>query len=169
LGIGAAYYLFCLPLAILIILLGMIENIRLKTEVENLGSEILDAAIFVHRELGPGLLEGAYQACLKSELQVRKLRCQAEVPIPIRFNNEVVESVFRADLIVENQVLLELKSVESLAPVHLAQTITYLKLTGLDLGYLLNFNVTLLKTGITRVIHPKFFSSRPVSASLQRA
>ena len=106
----------------------------------------------VHRALGPGLLEGAYEACLAHEFASRELTFDRHRPIPLTYGGEVIEVGFRADFIVENAILLELKAVERLQPIHTAQVLTYLKLTGLQLGLLINFNVTSLQQGIRRVV-----------------
>ena len=111
----------------------------------------VDAALRVHRSLGPGLLESAYQAALCHELRKRGLRVAAEVPVPVVYDGLAPDTGFRADLIVEDLVIVELKSVENVQPVHAKQLRTYLRLAGKHLGLLINFNVDLLKGGITRV------------------
>jgi len=121
-------------------------------DVNALSKEIIGAAMQVHRALGPGLLEGAYEACLAHELATRKLTFGRQCPIPLTYEGELIEVGFRADFVVENAILLELKSVERLQPIHTAQVLTYLKLTGLQLGLLVNFNVTMLQHGIRRVV-----------------
>ena len=112
---------------------------------------IIGAAITVHRELGPGLLESVYEKCLAFELADRGLSIATQKEIPVRYKNLIFDCSFRADLIVENKVLLELKSIDQLMPVHTAQVLTYLKLTGLRTALLINFNVQLLKNGIKRL------------------
>lgn len=112
---------------------------------------IIDAALEVHRALGPGLLESVYENALAYELELRGLRVQREVAIPAVYKAIRFEIAFRADLIVEDLVVVELKSVEELAPVHAKQLLTYLKLSGKKLGLLINFNVPLLKDGIKRI------------------
>ena len=121
-------------------------------DINALSKEIIGAAMQVHRALGPGLLEGAYEACLAHELATRELAFERQRPIPLTYGGEVIEVGFRADFIVEKAILLELKSVERLQPIHTAQVLTYLKLTGLQLGLLINFNVTSLQQGIRRVV-----------------
>jgi GxxExxY protein len=121
-------------------------------DVNALSKEIIGAAMQVHRALGPGLLEGAYEACLAHELATREFALERQRPIPLTYGGEVIEVGFRADFIVEKAILLELKSVERLQPIHTAQVLTYLKLTGLQLGLLINFNVTSLQQGIRRVV-----------------
>jgi len=120
-------------------------------ENNSLTDSIIGAAISVHRELGPGLLESTYEKCLAFELTQSGLQIAAQKEIPIKYKGQSIESGFRADLIVENKVLIELKSVDQLIPVHTAQVLTYLKLTGLRTGLLINFNVQLLKNGIKRL------------------
>jgi GxxExxY protein len=114
---------------------------------------IVDTAIEIHRRLGPGLLESVYQAVLGHELARRGLRVEREVPIPVVWDGVRIEIGFRADLIVEGMVLVELKSVETLAAVHKKQVLTYLRLTDLRLGLLLNFGAALMKDGIHRVVN----------------
>jgi len=113
---------------------------------------IIDAALQVHRELGPGLLEQVYESVLARELECRGLEVQRQVPIPIQYRDLHFREAFRADLIVHNEVLLELKSVEQVSRVHAKQVLTYLKLTGLRLGFLLNFGAPLMKEGIERIV-----------------
>lgn len=121
-------------------------------DINTLSKEIIGAAMQVHRALGPGLLEGAYEACLAHELAARELAFERQRPIPLTYGGEVIEVGFRADFIVEKAILLELKAVERLQPIHMAQVLTYLKLIGLQLGLLINFNVTSLQHGIRRVV-----------------
>ena len=121
-------------------------------DINALSREIIGAAVEVHREPGPGLLESAYEACLAQEFAARSLSFDRQRPIPLQYRGDVIEVGFRADFIVENSILLELKSVERFLPIHTAQVLTYLKLTGLHLGLLINFNVTLLQHGIRRVV-----------------
>jgi GxxExxY protein len=121
-------------------------------DINALSGEIIAAAVQVHRELGPGLLEGAYEACLAYEFAAREICFDRQRPIPLTYRGDVIEVGFRADFVVENAILLELKSIEHLQPIHTAQVLTYLKLTGLHLGLLMNFNVTRLEHGIRRVV-----------------
>ena len=107
----------------------------------------------LHRELGPGLLEAVYEVILARELSDRGLRVQRQVPVPIVFKGIRFDEGFRADIIIENKVLLELKSVERIVPAHKKQVQTYLRLTGLKLEYLLNFGEAVLKSGITRCVN----------------
>jgi GxxExxY protein len=118
-----------------------------------IGNIVVATAIRLHQELGPGLLESVYEAILSRMLEKQGLRVQRQVGVPIEFGGERFEEGFRADIIVEGKVILELKSVEKLNPVHKKQLITYLKLTGMKLGYVLNFGDELMKTGIVRLIN----------------
>jgi GxxExxY protein len=118
-----------------------------------IGEIILNAAIHVHRSLGPGLLESVYETILAHELQKRGLTVRRQVPIPIAYDGLTFDEGFRADLIVADSVILELKSVAQLAPAHRKQIQTYLKLSGLKLGYLLNFGEALLRDGIVRAVN----------------
>jgi GxxExxY protein len=118
-----------------------------------IGTMLLEAAIQIHRELGPGLLETVYEVVLARDLSDRGLMVQRQVPVPIVFKGIRFDEGFRADIIIENKVLLELKSVERIVPAHKKQVQTYLRLTGLKLGYLLNFGEAVLKSGITRCVN----------------
>ena len=113
--------------------------------------EIIGAAIEVHRELGPGILESAYEECLCFELAQRGVSVRRQTPLPIRYKGHEIEFGFRPDLIVENQVIVELKSVEKLIKVHDAQLLTYLRLAGMDRGLIINFNSSPLIDGIRRL------------------
>lgn len=114
---------------------------------------VVDAAFQVHRYLGPGLLESTYQACLLEELKRKRLKVITELYLPIEYKGRVLAESYRIDLLVEDQLVIELKAVEHLLPVHKAQLITYLKLSDHHLGLLINFNVALIKDGIKRVVH----------------
>jgi len=114
---------------------------------------VVDAALLVHQETGPGLLESVYEIILADELERRGLTVKRQVSIPIHFNGRVFDEGFRADLIINEKVILELKSVESVKDVHKKQLLTYLKLSGKKLGLLINFGETLIKNGITRVVN----------------
>ncbi|MBD0279783.1 MAG: GxxExxY protein [Bacteroidota bacterium] len=122
-------------------------------ELNNITGQIVDAAIKVHNELGPGLFESVYEEILAYELQKRRLFVERQVPVPVYYDYLKMEVGFRADLIVEKQVIVEIKSIETIAPVHKKQVLTYLRLTGLKIGLLINFNEELLKNGITRLIN----------------
>jgi GxxExxY protein len=118
-----------------------------------IGTEIVTAAVLVHLELGPGLLEVVYEAALAYELTQRSMRVQRQVSVPVTYRGIRFDEGFRADLIVEDKVVVELKSVERTSPAHRKQIQTYLRLTGCKLGYLLNFGESLMKDGITRAVN----------------
>jgi len=122
--------------------------------IENaIGKEIVDAAIKVHRELGPGLMETVYEVVLARELEKRGFQVERQVPVPIVYCGLRFEEGFRADLIVASKVLIELKSIEQLSKMHSKQVFTYLKLRGLKLGFLLNFGSNLMRDGIRRIVN----------------
>jgi GxxExxY protein len=121
----------------------------------DLSHEIIKAALKVHTALGPGLLESAYQACLAFELREMGFGVATEVPLPINYNGVKLDCGYRLDLVVEDSVIVELKAIEAIAPVHKAQMISYLKLSGKSLGLLINFNVTHLREGIKRFVEGK--------------
>jgi GxxExxY protein len=118
-----------------------------------IGREVVDAAIAVHRELGPGLLETVYEVILADDLHKRGLDVVRQVMIPIVCRGVRFDEGFRADVIIENKVILELKSVESITNAHKKQLLTYLKLTGMRLGFLLNFGEAVMKHGIIRIVN----------------
>lgn len=118
-----------------------------------IGTIVVECAIAVHRELGPGLLESVYETALSYELELRGLKIERQVPIPVKYKDINFEEGFRADILAENKVILELKSVEKLIAAHKKQLQTYLRLTGCKLGYLLNFGEALMKDGITRAVN----------------
>ena len=122
-------------------------------EIERIGRHILDAAIAVHSELGPGLLESAYECCLAYELGSRGLEVKRQLALPVKYKGMSLDAGYRLDLLVNDCVLVELKAAERFSSLHLSQVLTYLRLTGLGLGYLLNFNVQHMKDGIKRVIY----------------
>lgn len=115
--------------------------------------KIVNAAFTVHSSLGPGLLEQVYKACLKLELEERALLVQQEVLMPVLYKGLKLDAGFRVDLIVESEIVIELKAVESIAPIHKAQLLTYLKLANKKLGLLINFNTPVIKDGIHRLIN----------------
>ena len=119
----------------------------------DIGSLIVDSAVRLHQALGPGLLETVYEVTLAHALEKRGLSVQRQVPVAIKFDGEKFDEGFRADLMVENKVIIELKSVEKVIPAHKKQILTYLRLTEMKLGYLLNFGDALMKDGITRTIN----------------
>ena len=121
-------------------------------ENDSLTEQIIGAAIQVHRELGPGLLESAYEACLCHELSLNNLKVERQKAIPISYKGIKLDAGYRLDLVVENQVIVEIKAVSELLPVHEAQLLSYLKQVGGGRGLLINFNVKLLKHGLRRLI-----------------
>ncbi len=118
-----------------------------------IATAIVDAAFKIHTTLGPGLFESVYEAVLAEELTKRGLRVTRQQPIPVVWENVHLEAGFRADLIVEGKVIVEIKSIESIAPVHKKQLLTYLRLSGMRLGLLINFDTELIKDGIVRVVN----------------
>lgn len=118
-----------------------------------IGKIVVDCAVRLHKELGPGLLETVYEVLLSHELESKGLKVKRQVPIPIEYHGVKFDEGFRADIVVENKVILELKSVEATNPAHKKQVLTYLRLTGCKLGYLLNFGESLMKDGITRLLN----------------
>jgi GxxExxY protein len=128
----------------------LIEPITI--DIEGSGAKLLDAAFDVHRNLGPGLLESVYEACVCHELAKRGVPFVRQASLPILYDGTLIEAGLRLDMIVADAVIVEFKAVESLLPVHEAQLLTYLKLTNKRLGFLINFNVPLLKHGIKRIV-----------------
>ncbi len=124
----------------------------LSKETEEIASKIIDAAITVHRALGPGLLEKVYEVCICHELIKRGLSVQRQVNVPITYDGIKFEEGYRIDILVEDQIIIELKAAENYNPVWKAQVLSYLKVTGKRLGLLINFNVPLLKDGVQRII-----------------
>lgn len=135
-------------------------------EINHVSGMVVDSAMKVHSALGPGLLESAYEACLVRELRKRGLRIESQVPISVRYDGEILDVGYRADFLVEGCVLVELKSIETLLPIHKAQLLSYLRLSGKEVGLLINFNVEHLNNGIKRVINsrPKFSVASATSA-----
>jgi GxxExxY protein len=122
-------------------------------ELNIISKEILDSSIQVHKEMGPGLLESIYELCLINELQTRKLDIQSQISIPLFYKGVELSKDFRIDILVENEIIIEVKAVEVILPVHKAQIISYLKLADKKLGFLINFNVELLKNGFSRFVN----------------
>ena len=114
---------------------------------------IIGAAIEVHRHLGPGLLESAYEECLCEELSLRKVPYKRQIALPVLYKSKKLDVGYRIDLLVNDEVVVELKTVESILPIHEAQTLTYMRLGGWQVGLILNFNVVVLKNGIKRLVH----------------
>ena len=119
----------------------------------SLTGEIIGAAIEVHRELGPGLLESAYEECLCHELSLRRVGFQRQVPLPVLYKGVRLDCGYRIDLLVDDRIVVELKTVDKVLPVHEAQLVTYLKLYHRQIGLLMNFNVPVLKDGIKRMVN----------------
>ena len=130
-------------------------------ELDDITGTIIDAAVQIHRELGPGLFESLYEALLECELQRRGLRAERQCTIGFRYDGEHVEDAFRADLLVEQCVIVEVKSAERLHPVHTKQLLTYLRLTNLRVGLLLNFGAETMKEGLKRVVNDFIPSASP--------
>ncbi|MBN1408762.1 MAG: GxxExxY protein [Calditrichaceae bacterium] len=119
---------------------------------EDLSGEIIGCAIEVHKILGPGLLESAYEECLAYELRKKKISYERQKELPVIYKEINLECGYRIDLLVDNRILMELKSVEKLMPVHTAQILTYMRLSNIKIGLLINFNVTVLKNGLKRFV-----------------
>lgn len=122
-------------------------------ELNELTSKIIGAAIEVHKILGPGLLEKTYEECLCIELEKIDLKYKKQIVLPIEYKGRMVEGAYRIDILVEDKIILELKAIEKIEKIHKAQLLTYLKLSKKELGLIINFNVELLKTGISRIIN----------------
>jgi GxxExxY protein len=121
-------------------------------EEEEIGRSVLAAAMRVHSALGPGLLEGAYEMCLASDLDRSGLRVERQVTLPVIYGDQKVEAGYRLDLLIDGRVVVEVKAVEKMLPIHLAQVLTYLRLGNYSLEYLLNFNVLHMRQGIKRIV-----------------
>lgn len=124
---------------------------KIPKAVDDVARIVVDAAFKVHTTLGPGLLENVYEVCLAHELSKRSLKLERQVSLPVVYDGEKLDAGLRLDLLIEDILVVELKAVEALLPVHTAQLLTYLKLTGHRLGLLINFNVPLIKDGIRRI------------------
>jgi GxxExxY protein len=122
-------------------------------DFEAIAREIVDSAIQVHTRLGPGMLESAYEACIEYELGRRSLAVKKQIPMPVRYDNLALDIGYRLDLVVENAVVIELKSVKRLLPIHMAQLLSYLRAGDYRLGFLLNFNTMHMRDGIKRVVN----------------
>ncbi|MDX8395473.1 MAG: GxxExxY protein, partial [Mariprofundaceae bacterium] len=120
--------------------------------IDELTEQIIGAAIAVHRELGPGLLESSYEACLAFELMDKGLKVERQKDLSISYRGHLIDCAYRLDLVVEDQVIVELKAVEKMLPVHKAQLLSYLKLSGLKVGLLMNFHEVMLKKGLQRLV-----------------
>jgi GxxExxY protein len=121
--------------------------------INKLRSRIIGATIEVHKALGPGLLESTYEECISHELSIGGLSLEKQKPLPVQYKGINLDCSYRLDVVVENAIILELKSCEKIEPIHKAQLLTYLKLSGFKLGLLLNFNVILMREGIVRIVN----------------
>ena len=128
------------------------EPAQTSAHIETVGREVVDAAIKVHRLLGPGLLESTYEHCLAHELHVRGLTVDRQLALPIEFDGLRLDAGYRLDLVVADSVIVEVKAAEALSRLHEAQILTYLKLSGFRLGYLMNFNCVQLRHGLRRFV-----------------
>mgnify|MGYP001815231405 CR=1 FL=1 len=124
----------------------------LSPRTEEIATEIVDASFSVHSNLGPGLLESVYEECLAYELSERNLSFERQLVMPINYKDQKIDTGLRLDFLVENKIVLEIKAVEALVSVHTSQVLTYMKLGGYRLGFLINFNVALIKNGIDRYV-----------------
>jgi GxxExxY protein len=124
-----------------------------KKNIEQVAAAIVDAVLKVHKTLGPGLLESSYQQCLELELRKRDLKVETEVVLPIIYDGVRLDAGYRLDMRIEEMIVIENKVVEKILPVHEAQLLTYLKLSGLHLGFIINWNVALVKYGIKRMVN----------------
>ena len=122
-------------------------------DIEAIASKIVNSSVKVHKTLGPGLLESVYQKCLAYELGNEGLTVKCEVAVPVKYYDINIDTGFRADMIIDNSVIVENKTVDEIHPIHEAQLLTYLKVTNIQLGFLLNWNVTLMKNGIKRMVN----------------
>jgi GxxExxY protein len=128
-------------------------------DINFISGQIVDAAMAVHSELGPGLLEHTYKICLKLELLSRAIQVESEVGLPVKYKNNSIDLGYRLDLLVENRVVVELKAVQQINPIHKAQLLTYLRLANKPLGLILNFHTLHMRDGITRMVHSHSASS----------
>ena len=126
---------------------------KTREEIEAVATTVIDTIVKVHRELGPGLLESTYQVCLAHELRTLGIEVRCEVVLPVRYARVEIEAGYRIDMLIAECVVIENKSVQALAPIHEAQLLTYLKLPGHRLGFLVNWNVPLIKDGIKRMVN----------------
>ena len=130
-----------------------IAEITEERMLNQITDAIIGAAIEVHRNLGPGLLESAYEACLAFEIAERGFKIERQKPLPVIYRKTKLDCGYRLDILVENKAIVEIKSIDSLEPIHKAQLLSYLKLSGCKVGLLINFNVTILKKGIIRMVN----------------
>jgi GxxExxY protein len=135
----------------------MTQKLLQQTDYERIGKSILNCAFEVHKNLGPGLLESVYEVCLLTELKNSNLSIKSQVELPVFYKGEKLNKTFFIDILVEDAIVIELKSVEVLLPVHEIQMLTYMKLGDFKLGFLLNFNESILKNGIRRKVNNYYF------------
>ncbi len=124
-----------------------------RQRLDRLSASVVDAAITVHSALGPGLLESAYEACLVHELSERGIPVASQVTLPVKYRGTSVDAGYRLDMVVGGVLIIEVKAVEKVLPIHSAQLLTYLKLSGMKVGFLMNFNTSLMRDGITRMVN----------------
>ena len=124
-----------------------------REKLEEIGKQIIDASFQVHKTLGPGLLESAYESCLSAELILRGLKAEKQKELPVFYKGKKLAVGYRLDLLVENEIIIELKAVKKILPIHEAKIISYLKLSDKRLGYIINFNVPLIKDGIKKKVN----------------
>lgn len=124
-----------------------------RVDLEEIGSHVVNSAVKIHRSLGPGLLESAYQQCLAYELRKAGFQVESEVVIPIQYEEIQIDNGYRVDMLINDAVIVENKTVDRLLRIHMAQILTYLKMKDLRLGYLINWNVKLIKDGIQRLVN----------------
>jgi GxxExxY protein len=129
------------------------QGVSIERLENDISGKIIGAAIEVHRKLGPGLLESAYEECLCCEMALRGIKFERQVPLPLNYKGVDLDCGYRLDLLVEDKVIVELKSIEVLEPIHDAQLLTYLKLRNARLGLIINFNVMMLKDGVRRLVN----------------
>ena len=127
--------------------------IDMNQKVNHITQELMDSFIAIHKKMGPGLLESVYEECVCYELKKRKIFYERQKVLSLHYDGNLLELGLRLDLVVENQIIVELKSVEKILPVHAAQLISYLKLSGMNIGLLVNFNVPLIKDGVRRFVN----------------
>ena len=130
-------------------------------DINKLSSKIIGAAIEVHKNLGPGLLESAYEECLCFEMSLGGLSFERQKPLPVVYKGKKLDCGYRLDTVVENAIIIELKACEKIEPIHKAQLLTYLKLSGLNLGLLLNFNTAVMRDGIVRIVNELKEGTKP--------
>jgi GxxExxY protein len=122
-------------------------------DIENVATETVDAAYKVHSSIGPGLLESAYETCLIHELKKKGLKVESQVKLPIRYDGMIIDNSYRIDLLINNSLIVELKAVDEIIPLHISQVLTYLRFSDLRLGLIINFNTRFFRDSVKRVIH----------------